>query len=91
MPSESYIVKTNSHMPESYFEKATFCIKSNLKQHQKYFKTSSVNQLISILQISSHPTTTEFQSEAPHYGRTFLQESVTAFKISERKAPGSSK
>ena len=58
----------------------------------KYFKTSSVNQLISILQISLHPTAvyhhsnqaslhTEFQLEAPHYGRTFLETlSVTVFK-----------
>ena len=52
--------------------------KSNLKQHQRHYKTSTVNQLISILQISPQPTTVyhqlnyirlnaEFQSEAPHY------------------------
>ena len=33
----------------------SLCIKSNPKQHQKYFKTSSVNQLISSLKISPHP------------------------------------
>ena len=85
-------------MPESYFEKAKFLnvlqlnMLNNLvfmhkmkpKQHQKYFKTSFLNHLISILQIFPHPTTvyhhlnqaslnTEFQSEAPHYGRKFLQ------------------
>ena len=58
--------------------------KSNLKQHQQYYKTSTVNQLISILQISPQPTTVyhqlnyirlnaEFQSEAPHYERPFLE------------------
>ena len=59
-------------------------MKSTPKQYQKYFKTSSINQLISILQISQHPTrvyhhlnlaslNTEFQSEVLHYGKTFLQ------------------
>ena len=60
------------------------CIKSNLKQHQNCFKTGSLNQLITILKISLHPTTVyhhlnriilnaKFQSEAPHYGRAFLE------------------
>ena len=79
----------------------SLCIKSNPKQHQKFFRTSSLNQLISILQFSPYPTTVnhhlnqvslklEFQSEASHYGRTFLQteemlESATVFKNSPRK------
>ena len=80
-------------------------MKSNPKQHQKYFSTSILQ---SNLQISQHPTivyhhlnqaslNTEFQSEAPHYGKTFhmqgkMQESVTVFKNSMRKkGSGSSK
>ena len=31
MPSGSYIVKTDSNMPESYFEKAKFSMYFNLK------------------------------------------------------------
>ena len=76
-------------------------MKLNPKQHQKYFKTSSVNQLISILQISPHPITEYYHKLSKSKYRISIrgptlwkniptksekmQESVTVFKHFMRK------
>ena len=56
----------------------SLCIKSNPKQHQKYFKTSSVNQLISGLKISPHPAKVYH-----HLSKVSLNTEFRSYKLCE--------
>ena len=56
----------------------SLCIKSNPKQHQKYFKTSSVNQLISSLKISPHPAKVYH-----HLSKVSLNTEFRSYKLCE--------